>query len=377
MTSDAWKYALLGAGLGMLGSAGRGQSTGQALGYGAQGALSGMQMAQQQGEAERDHMLKMAQLRQDMETNALQKRKYYDEIAAQRREMEEKARQRELVKSYIDQIPDPAKRLEAQLDIGNFLEAQREAAKPAKPVVVGNALVDPSDGKPIYEAPEQAPSLVRELKEAGYEPGTPEFQEVLTRIKTRPQTQINMADKAETAGAVARSQAEAKATVDRQMNVGDELMSAQSSLQNVESLIDLANKAFVGPGSGPLNWTDRLVENMTLGYGGIGVDSAAASELDTRLSKEVLNAAEQLTGTISDKDMEVLREAAGGGATTREGMKRVFAIMREGYAKKARALEAEQKALDSGSSAPEAKRAASESGQAKRIRYDAEGNRVQ
>jgi hypothetical protein len=119
MSSDAWKHALLGAGIGMLGG-----------GQGA-GALSGLQMAQQAGQSERDHMLQMARVQQGVAAAAMEKRKYMADLMAQRQEMEEKAKRQGMIKDYAGGIDDERKRAEFMLRGPEQYFSARDSKEPA------------------------------------------------------------------------------------------------------------------------------------------------------------------------------------------------------------------------------------------------------
>lgn len=161
MASNAWIAALGNAGLGMLGSAGRGENTATALYHGGQGALAGLQAVQAAGQADRDHAIRMAQLQGDMQSAALQRQKYLAD-------MEAKQRQDKAIADYGAGIADPQKALAYQINPTAFIEAQQKADAPmtayeqaqididrgkasdpsSKFKIVGNEVIDLSSGKP-------------------------------------------------------------------------------------------------------------------------------------------------------------------------------------------------------------------------------------
>jgi len=121
--NDAWTAALLYGGLGALNAANRGDSTASALSQGGLGALTGMQAVREAGRADREHMIRMAQLQSSLQDAAAERQRYADEMAA--------AQQRQdMIQGYAGQIQDPAKRTEFLLNPGGYLEAERKANAP-------------------------------------------------------------------------------------------------------------------------------------------------------------------------------------------------------------------------------------------------------
>lgn len=353
-----WQKALLHGGAAMLGGD-RNLSTGQLLALGIQGGMQGVQAAKAEGKERRNEMVKMQQLQSQLADAALQRR-------AQVTEMEEAALKRK---------QDRAKNISRQ----GHLEALAAGKSPEEQAalflnpdahinaqIAANAPISAIDRAKLEQAQAQLDQQQSQFQQ-GF--GLDKEKLGLTREQMTNDRKLailkaqSAADKEKTPedyAAIERAKAEAKHTVDRQMNIGGEIEAAQKGLENARAMGELAKSVPAGVGSGLLTGADKVLENASFGTLGLGVDSAAADEFETRMARETLEAASQLSGTISDKDMEFLEKSAGGGAGTKEGRARVVKIIEDGYAKKLKSLESEHRALQGGSGAIGAKDAAIE-----------------
>lgn len=176
------------------------------------------------------------------------------------------------------------------------------------------------------------PTSVQKNAEAlGLAPGTPEYADYIRQVTTKPQTQVTVSNVAETEEA----KQNAKLGVARDFKILSAIDESATMAQKLNESLDFVDanieKAATGKFAGVRTALGQFVAGMGIDPKLVGTDInqiASAESFSSATADIVLARATQLKGSMSDRDVKFLVDAAPALSTTQQGNKLIVQYMR-------------------------------------------------
>lgn len=211
-------------------------------------------------------------------------------------------------------------------------ELQKRLAGPAKPIALGekDRLIDPNTGATLIDAvqtPKEPTDIARRAVEAGFIPGSPQYQEFIRQATLRPNsvTNVNMPD---AKGDVKYMEEMGKLMAADFAKIQDAGATAQQSMQKFDRLGGLLDTVNTGAFKGTTTQLKAMAKSAGVDLDSLGIrDDVAPAQAAKAVANEIAlqlrnpSGGAGMPGAMSDSDREFLMQMVPGLETTPEGNK--------------------------------------------------------